>query len=74
MNSAFLSLEEHVTKNLSDAFASANMQIENPKEKIHLAMNMIQSFAHESVYDKHDYIDYEAMREIVIKTLLNIFK
>lgn len=74
VNSAFLSLEEHVTKNLSDAFARANMQIENPKEKIHLAMNMIQSFAHESVYDKHDYIDYEAMREIVIKTLLNFFK
>ena len=44
------------------------------EEKVHLAMNLIQSYAHESIYDKHDYIDYNAMKESVIQTLVLWFK
>ena len=36
-------------------------------------MDIIQSFSHEYVFDKHEYIDYFAMREIVTKTLINLF-
>ena len=37
-------------------------------------MNLIQSYAHESIYDKHDYIDYSAMKDAVIKSLVLLFQ
>ena len=37
-------------------------------------MNIIQSYAHESIYDKHDYIDYNAMKENIVKTLVFLFE
>ena len=37
-------------------------------------MDIIQSFAHEYVFDKHEYIDYIAMRDIVCTTLLKLFR
>ena len=43
-------------------------------EKIHFAMDVIQTFSHEYVFDKHDYIDYFVMRDMVTKTLINLFK
>jgi hypothetical protein len=36
-------------------------------------MDIIQSFAHEYVFDKHEYIDYIVMRDIVTKTLTDLF-
>lgn len=37
-------------------------------------MNLIQSYAHECVYDKHDYIDYEAMRKVVCDIIIGMFE
>lgn len=37
-------------------------------------MNLVQSFAHEYVFDNHDYIDYEVMRKIVSATIVNLFR
>ena len=69
----FLSLEDDITFKIAEIFSSLGEKIDNPLEKIHLAMNIIQSFSHEIVFDKHKYIDYGFMRETVIKTLINIF-
>ena len=47
--------------------------MDNPLEKIHFAMDIIQSFSHEYVFDKHDYIDYFIMKDMVIKMLKGLF-
>ena len=74
VNSEFLALEDSITSKITDRLVSLGENKENLMEKIHFAMNIIQSFAHEYVFDKHEYIDYFAMREMVVLTLINLFK
>ncbi len=74
VNRRFVELEDNLTKQIAEKLTALGLKISNVNEKIHLAMNVIQSFAHESVYDMHDYIDYPAMQKIVCRLLVNLFK
>lgn len=69
----FLSLEDDITFKIAEIFSSLGFNIDRPLEKIHYAMDIIQSFSHEVVFDKHKYIDYDFMRKLVIETLVKIF-
>ena len=73
VNSEFIALEDSLTSKISEKLLSLGEKIENAAEKVHFAMDIIQSFSHEYVFDKHEYIDYFAMREIVTNTLINLF-
>ncbi len=73
VNNQFILLEDNITKNLSDQLVANGVNVDGIKEKVHLAMNIVQSFAHEYVFDKHPYIDYDFMRETVCKTIVNLF-
>ena len=74
VNAEFIALEDELTTKIADKLISLGQKKENLLEKIHFAMDIIQSFSHEYVFDKHDYIDYFAMREMVINVLINLFK
>lgn len=74
INEEFLRLEDHITISASKKLRELECNAEHLEEKVHLAMNLIQSYAHESIYDKHDYIDYTAMKGDVIKALVFWFK
>lgn len=74
VNRRFVELEDNLTKQIAEKLTALGLKISNVNEKIHLAMNVIQSFAHESVYDMHDYIDYPSMQKIVCQLLVNLFK
>ncbi len=74
INMEFISLEDNLTVKIAEKFETLGVKIENAMEKIHFAMDIVQSFSHEYVFDKHDYIDYDIMREMVIKTLIDLFK
>ena len=69
----FISLEDHITLNATERFASLGLKAENLTEKVHIAMNLIQSFSHECVYDRHEYIDYDKMRTVTIDMICNMF-
>ena len=43
-------------------------------ENIHLAMNLIESYVHEAVYDKHSYIDYTKLRQTVVILIKKLFE
>ena len=43
-------------------------------ENIHLAMNLIESYVHEAVYDKHTYIDYTKLRQTVVVLIKKLFE
>lgn len=73
VDAQFLWLENHVSQKLSDRLEEINLCSEHTVEKVHLAMNLVQSFAHEYVFDKHDYIDYAAMRNLVANTIIGMF-
>ncbi len=74
VNAKFIELEDDVTKKIADKLTLLNENVENPLEKIHFALNIIQTFSHEYVFDKHEYIDYLVMREMVVTTIINLFK
>lgn len=70
----FLTLEDRITKGLAQQLTDANVTKPNLQERIHLALNLVQSFAHEYVFDKHEYLDYEEMRGIVCNTIVSLFE
>ncbi len=74
VNSKFIQLEDDITAKIADRFEKAGIIIKNPLERIHLAMDNVQSFSHEYVFDKHEYIDYTIMRELVFDTLVKLFE
>ena len=73
VNAAFIKLEDEITLRLEAALSEAGIGLDAPRERIHFAMDVIQSFAHEYVYDHHEYIDYAKMRGIVTETLYALF-
>ena len=74
INEQFLSLEKHITHSAAQKFTELGFGSDGLQEKIHIAMNLIQSYAHEAIYDKHDYIDYDAMKKQVVAVLVNLFE
>lgn len=69
----FLALEDSITKGLTAQLGESGVNVPNIAERIHLAINLVQSFAHEYVFDKHVYLDYVAMRQIVCDTIETLF-
>ena len=74
VSSQFIALEDQITVKIAEKFAKLGINIDNPMEKIHLAMDIIQSFSHEYVFDKHEYIDYFIMKEMVINIVKSLFE
>ena len=73
VNKEFILFEDNLTEKIVKRLENLQLKMENLNEKIHFCLNIVQSFAHESVYDKHDYIDYKVMRDMVEKTIVNLF-
>lgn len=70
----FLDLEIDTTNNLCKLLRQNGMDIENLEEKIHLSYNLIDNYCHEIIYHKHDNLNYDVMKENVIKMILSILK
>ncbi len=73
VSNKFLELEKDMTVSIVDSLKNLGYDAEDVYERVHLAMETIQSYAHECVYDLHDYIDYGKMRKDVIKMLMHLF-
>lgn len=73
VNARFIEIEDHLTLQISDKLASLGADAPNLSERVHFAMDVVQSFSHEYVFDNHPYIDYAAMRTIVENTLVGLF-
>lgn len=51
-----------------------NYQNKDLKERCHLIVNLIDNFAHEEVYHRHQDFDYQKMEDIVLDTICDILK
>ena len=69
----FIALEDAITLKIAKKFSNLGVNIDHALEKIHFAMDIIQSFSHEYVFDKHDYIDYTVMKDMVITIVKDLF-
>ncbi len=61
----FMALQDVITEKIYEKLAELGFEKKGLKEGVHLAMNSVQAFAHEYVYDTHDYLDYSVMKEKV---------
>jgi len=73
VSARFAELEREMTIHLSGQLSSLGYSSKNLYEKVHTAIIFVQSFAHEEVYDHHDYINYEEMRRLVTSALIGLF-
>ena len=73
VNARFIELEDNITLQISNRLAALGADAPNLGERIHFAMDIVQSFSHEYIFDNHSYIDYDAMRTIVENTLVALF-
>lgn len=71
--SEFIALEDRITEHISGCLAELGLNGAHLSEKVHIAMNLMQSFSHEAIFDRHKYIDYEAMRQEVLDMLAKLF-
>lgn len=74
INNKFIALEDEITLSIAQKLQNLGVNTQNLNERIHLAMDVVQSFAHEYVYDHHTYIDYVVMRQIVQNTIVALFE
>lgn len=70
----FFKQEIEATHRLIEVLESHNIKTDNINEKAHLIVSMIDSLCHEIVYHKHKNMDYDAMKSIVIKSIINLLK
>lgn len=73
VNEAFLLLEKEMTEKISARLVQLGYQRDNVYERVHVGIETVQMYAHECVYDKHSYVDYDKMRTIVVDMLISVF-
>lgn len=74
VNNRFTELENEMTQRLADRLVSCGYPSAGVKEKVHLAIRLIQDFSHECIYDHHDYISYPTMRAMLVDMLTYLFE
>ena len=70
----FYDLEIEATNKLVEILESNNIAVPNIHEKVHIIISIVDNLCHEIVYHKHPEMDYEAMTDIAIETIINILK
>jgi len=70
----FKNSEIEMAEKIVNLLQENNIDIKNPREKIHIIIGLIDNFCHEVVYHKHKNIDYVVMQEEVILSIISILK
>lgn len=73
INKTFVELQDITT----ERFAKKLKEIGYKKitnENVHLAMNIIESYVHESVFDKHEYLNYQLLKSKVVDVIEFLFE
>lgn len=73
VSAKFIALEDEITIKIAQKLQSFGIESPTLAERVHFAMDIVQSYSHEFVYDHHSYINYDEMRNIVINTIVALF-
>ncbi|MBQ7307090.1 MAG: TetR/AcrR family transcriptional regulator [Clostridia bacterium] len=74
VHKVFIYAENKITEQILLFLQKNNISFSNMKEKIHIAYNLVDNLCHELFYHRHDYIDYEQMKNETKKTILLLVK
>lgn len=70
----FKESELELTKKIVQILKYNDIEFENPTEKIHIAIGIVENLCHEIVYHKHNKINYEVMENEVIDLIVKLLK
>ncbi|MDD6155202.1 MAG: TetR/AcrR family transcriptional regulator [Eubacteriales bacterium] len=57
---------------IADVFRANGIDSDHLEEKIHIMLGMVDNYCHEVIYHRHDLLDYEAMRAVLIDTCVSM--
>lgn len=63
-----------LTNKISEILKKEGFIINNPLEKIHISIGIVDNFCHEVVYHKHESLDYDVMKKEVIDLIMGLLK
>ena len=66
--------ESEMTITLKNILIDNNFKDEDLYEKVHIMLGLIDNLCHEFIYHKHDDMNYDAMTDLVIENIKNLFK
>ena len=70
----FKESEFELTNKLLEILEYNNIKIENPTERIHIIIGIVENLCHEIVYHKHNKINYEIMQNEIIQLIMKLLK
>ncbi len=68
----FCYFEVTTANTIVELMAQHGLKPTNAHEKVHIAMWMIESYCHEVNYHKHDYMNYEVMKQEIIQAIVTM--
>jgi len=68
----FKESEFEMTNKILKILEYNNIKFENPIEKIHIIIGIVENLCHEIVYHKHNKINYENMQNEVVKIIIDL--
>jgi AcrR family transcriptional regulator len=74
VSNIFNNSELEMTEKIVSLLENNNIHITNAREKVHIAIGLIDNLCHEIVYHKHKKFDYNIMKDEVINIIINILK
>lgn len=68
----FMKLERLMTDKFVEKLITLGYENDGLYERVHLAIETVQSYSHECVFDRHPYLNYAKMRLVCIKAVKSI--
>ena len=68
----FYKREMALTYKLTEVLKQNGFNSEDLSEKVHIIIGIIDNLSHEIIYHKHDGLDYDKMKTLVINNIVNL--
>lgn len=68
----FYNYEIEITNKVSNILKEKKLKIANIEEKVHIIYGIMDNYCHEVVYHKHKTLNYDTMKEEIVKIIANI--
>lgn len=66
--------ELEITNSIKKVLMNNDFNDHNLYEKVHIMIGLIDNLCHEIIYHKHNNMDYDIMKTLVIDSIKNLFK
>ena len=74
ISEVFCNKEIELTKKIVQMLNENNIENKNLFEKVHISIGIVENYCHEVVYHNHEILNYDIMKQEIIKTINSIIK